>query len=92
MNPHLKTLAKKLKTEKTAFFRVKITPRSEKTEFAEVLETDNEPTQKIRVAAPPEHGKANQKLCKFLEKHFNAEAKIISGHTNSIKLVKLSAN
>ncbi|MBN2588486.1 MAG: DUF167 domain-containing protein [Sedimentisphaerales bacterium] len=48
---------------------------------------------KIKIAAPPEKGKANQCLVKFLAKvldiHKNS-IKIISGQTNPIKQIQIS--
>ena len=49
-------------------------------------------TLKIRLKAKPERGKANAELIKFLAAHFKvpkSEIKIISGHTDTRKLVKI---
>lgn len=67
--------------------RVKVIPRSPKTEFAGAMADG---VLKIRIAAPPEKGKANEELLRFLTAHYNAQsAEIISGHTSAIKLVRL---
>jgi hypothetical protein len=48
---------------------------------------------KVKIAAPPEKGKANKALTNFLAETFNlkkADVEIISGHTASIKQVFLA--
>lgn len=45
---------------------------------------------KIRVAAPPESGKANRSVCKLLAKALGVRSKdvaVIAGHTNPLKTV-----
>lgn len=74
------------------YFRVKVIPKSPKTEFVETLEGE-ELTYKIRIKAVPEKGKANAELIRFLAKEFNLSREnisIISGQTDSLKLVKIS--
>ncbi len=47
---------------------------------------------KIKISAPPEKGKANQHLCKFLAKQLSvkkAAVSIISGQTNPVKNVQV---
>lgn len=49
-------------------------------------------TLKIRIAAAPEKGKANDALCTFLAGHFGVgreRVSVISGHTAALKLVKI---
>ncbi len=68
--------------------RVKVIPRSAKTEIAGTMADG---TLKVRVAAPPEKGKANEELLKFLTAHYKARgAEIVSGHTAALKMVKLA--
>lgn len=70
--------------------RVKIIPRSPKNEFAGEL---SDGTLKIKIAAPPEKGKANEALCLFLAQHYGvpkANVKVVSGHTAPLKLVRIS--
>jgi len=48
---------------------------------------------KIKVAAPPEKGKANQSLIDFLAKKLGTKKKdieIISGKTNPVKVLRIS--
>ena len=70
--------------------RVKIIPRSPKNEFAGVL---SDGTLKIRIAAAPEKGKANESLCAFLAGHYGvpkANVRVVSGHTSTLKLIRIS--
>ncbi|MBP8016657.1 DUF167 domain-containing protein [Candidatus Gracilibacteria bacterium] len=72
------------------YIRIKVIPRQPKTEFVGVME-DN--TYKIRLNAIPEKGKANKELICFLAKELEIGKegiKIISGETDTIKLVRLS--
>ena len=67
--------------------RVKVIPRSAKTEIAGTMADG---TVKIRIAAPPEKGKANDELIRFLAAHYGvSRVEIISGHTASLKMVRL---
>ena len=75
--------------EKTV--RIKVIPRSAKTELAGEMADG---TLKVKVAAPPEKGKANDALCVFLARHFGVgigAVKIISGHSAALKLVRIEA-
>jgi uncharacterized protein (TIGR00251 family) len=68
-------------------FRVKVIPRSAKTE---IVGTMADGTLKIRIAAPPEKGKANEELIRFLAAHYGVKnVEIISGHTAALKIVRL---
>ena len=67
--------------------RVKVIPRSPKTEIVGEMADG---TLKIKIAAPPEKGKANEELIRFLTAHFHVKhAEIISGHTAALKMVRL---
>ena len=69
--------------------RVKVIPRSPKTEFAGEMADG---TRKVRVAAPPEKGKANEELCAFLARHYEVPrgaVSVVSGHTAALKLVRI---
>jgi uncharacterized protein len=71
--------------------RVKVTPRSTRSEVAGELADG---TLKVRIAAVPEHGKANLALIALLAAHFgvpHTSVAIVSGHTASLKLVKIGA-
>jgi uncharacterized protein (TIGR00251 family) len=70
--------------------RVKVIPRSAKTEIAGEMADG---TLKVKVAAPPEKGKANEALCAFLAEYFQvprASVTVVSGQTAALKLIKVS--
>ena len=69
--------------------RVKVIPKSSKTELAGYLPDG---TWKIKVAAAPEKGKANQALCEFLASHLGvakSRVRIVSGTTSHLKRVRV---
>ena len=70
--------------------RVKVIPRSAKSEIAGEMADG---TLKVKIAAPPEKGKANDALCTFLADYYgvprNAVA-IVSGHSAALKLVRIN--
>jgi uncharacterized protein (TIGR00251 family) len=69
--------------------RVKVMPRSPKSEMAGEMADG---TLKVKIAAPPENGKANAALCAFLARHYGvprAAVTIISGHSAALKLVRV---
>lgn len=71
------------------YIRVKVIPKSPRTELVGEMADG---TLKIRIAAPPEKGKANTELIKFLSKHFNVpkdQISIVSGQTDPLKLIRL---
>ncbi|MBM4025818.1 MAG: YggU family protein [Planctomycetes bacterium] len=70
-------------------FPVKIVPGSSRTAVAGMLEN----MIKIRVAAPPEKGKANQCLIAFLAQQLGVKknaVEILSGHTHPVKQVRVA--
>ena len=69
-----------------AAFRVKVIPKSPRTEIVGELADG---TLKIRVAAVPDKGKANAELCSFLSKDIGAPVEVISGQTSTLKLVRV---
>ncbi len=69
---------------------IKVIPNAPKTEV--VGQMDNG-VIKIKICAPPEKGKANQELMKFLEKTFDVPkeaVEIISGKTSRLKKVRIT--
>ena len=69
--------------------RVKVIPRSPKSEIAGTMADG---TLKVKIAAPPEKGKANEALCVFLAWHYavpRAAVTIVSGHAAALKLVRV---
>lgn len=70
-------------------FAVRVQPRASKSEVAGELDG----ALKIRLAAPPVDGEANEELIRFLAKFFNAPRRqiaLISGQTSKNKLVRIS--
>lgn len=69
--------------------RIKVIPRSPRTEFAGTMADG---TLKVRLAAVPEKGKANEALCSFLAAHYSVarnQVHVISGQTAALKLVRV---
>ena len=68
--------------------RVKVKPSSKKEEVKKISESEYE----VKVSAPPEGGKANEKLREILADFFGVpkgRVKILRGHTSRIKLVEI---
>jgi uncharacterized protein (TIGR00251 family) len=79
-----------LSMQKPFSFRVKAIPRSARTEVVGKLADG---TIKIKVAAVPDHGKANSELCAFLAREFGVpqtHVEIVAGRTSPIKVVRVS--
>jgi uncharacterized protein len=77
------------KVEGGVVFAAKIVPGSSRTCICGLLNG----MLKVKVAAPPEKGKANECLIAFLAKQIGVKKKcvsIISGQTNPVKHVKIS--
>jgi uncharacterized protein len=69
--------------------RVKAVPRSAKSEVAGELADG---TLKVKIAAPPDKGQANEELCRVLARHFRvprSAVHIVSGHASARKLVRI---
>jgi uncharacterized protein len=69
--------------------RVKVIPRSPQTQFSGTMADG---TLKVRLAAVPEKGKANEALCSFLAAHYGVSREkvaVISGQTAALKLVRV---
>jgi uncharacterized protein len=67
--------------------RVKVIPKSSKTELAGILEDG---TWRVKVAAVPEKGKANRALIEFLAGRLNvpkSHIHIVSGETSHLKRI-----
>ena len=82
-----------IKLTKKEYLRIKVIPKSNKTEIAEIMiDGEGEETIKIRVKAVPEKGKANEELIKFLSKELQIAREkitIISGKADQLKLIKI---
>jgi uncharacterized protein len=69
--------------------RVKVIPRSARSEFAGEMQDG---TLKIRVAAPPDKGQANQEVCALLAAKYGVArdaVRIVSGQTSARKLIRI---
>jgi uncharacterized protein (TIGR00251 family) len=70
--------------------RVKVIPRSAASEIAGALADG---TLKVKIAAPPERGKANEALIALLAAHFRVSksaVSIVTGQTSALKLIKIA--
>ena len=68
-------------------FAVRVVPRASKTAAA----GEHDGALKVRVAAPPVGGAANEELTRFLAKRLGVPAQaveIVSGHTSKTKVIK----
>jgi uncharacterized protein (TIGR00251 family) len=63
--------------------RLKVVPGASRTAVAGPLGD----RLKLRVAAPPEAGKANAEVIALLERELGGRAELIAGHTNALKTV-----
>lgn len=91
------TEIQKIAIPHSGYLRIKVIPKSSKTELVEIMQDPTEDgmaeTFKIRIKAAPEKGKANTELIKFLSKELNvdkAQISIICGKSERLKLVKIA--
>ena len=76
-------------TRSNVTIRVKVIPRSARSEVVGEL---SDGTLKVKIAAPPERGKANEELCRVLAEHFGVSksaVNVVSGQTSALKLVRV---
>lgn len=69
-------------------FKVQVVPRSSRSEVV----GDYNGALRIRLAAPPVDGAANEELIRVLAKTFNvarSEVTILSGHTGKVKQISI---
>ncbi len=78
----------------TVFLDLKVIPRSKINSLEGLLQvTSNKYLAKLRIKALPEKGKANLELIKYLSKTLDLPQQnivIISGHTSSLKKIKIN--
>ncbi len=75
-------------TAQTVTFAVRVQPRASRSEIAGELDG----ALKLRLAAPPVDGEANEELIRLLSKLFRlprASVELLSGATNKNKVVRL---
>ena len=73
----------------TLTLRVKVVTRSPASGIAGRL---GDGTLKVKVASPPERGKANEELCRVLASHYGVSrsaVSVISGQSSTLKLVRV---
>jgi uncharacterized protein (TIGR00251 family) len=69
--------------------RVKVIPKSSRTELAAVLPDG---TWKVKVTAAPEKGKANRALCEFIAEKLGvakSRVRVVSGETSRDKRIRV---
>ena len=67
-------------------------PKSPRSEIIGIVESEGKRWLKIKVAAPPEDGKANAELIKFLARHFKCPKSaltLVSGETSRHKRIRI---
>ena len=76
-------------SENSVNIQVQIQPKSSRNQIVGF----HDGRLKIKIAAPPVDGKANESLIEFLAKTFKiskSNIKILKGHTSKLKTIKLS--
>jgi uncharacterized protein len=72
-------------------FRVQVVPRSSRSEVV----GEHNGALRVRIAAPPVDGAANEELIKILAKTFNVSrgaVKIVSGHSGKLKQIGIEGS
>jgi len=75
-------------TDGALAFRVRVVPRASRSEVA----GEHDGALRVRVAAPPVEGAANEELARLLAREFKVPARdveIKSGHASKTKLVRV---
>ena len=75
---------------KDGLLKVRVKPNSNKTEITGYDKARE--AVKISLAAPPDKGKANQELLKFLKKELGCRVEIKSGLTSREKTIKTASS
>ena len=93
LTPHElnETLQARLRQGGSVILDVKVIPRASNSEFCGVLADGS---LKIKIAAVPDKGKANQELCRFLSELLalpQNRIEIVSGTTSQRKRIRLSS-
>ncbi len=93
MDEYFSASRKGLNSKGIFYMNVKVIPNAQKTEAVELLAgVDDEQVLKVKVAAVPEKGKANQVLCEYLAKFFElpkSNVEVVRGQTSQRKVIKL---
>ena len=84
------TLRTRLNASKKLSLKIRVIPKSPKTEWAGVLDDG---TIKVRIAAVPEKGKANDELIRFLAAEAQVSREnvhVVAGAASHNKLIRLT--
>jgi uncharacterized protein len=90
VTPDLEALKRNLRENRRVVLPLKIIPKSPRTGWAGALDDG---TLKVRIAAPPEKGKANTELVRFLSHEFGvapSSVEIVTGASSARKQVRVS--
>ena len=83
------TLKESLRLKGEITFTVRAHPGARKTQWKDVMDDG---TFKLDIAAPPEDGKANEALVRFLAEYFDvprSSVEVLSGQTGRRKVVRI---
>lgn len=86
----IEDLRRQLKAQGELRLTIKVIPKSSRNEIAAILEAGS---LKLKIAAVPEKGKANEEIRAFLAEQFGISKRnveIIRGHTCANKLVLIT--
>lgn len=83
------SIRQKLQQDRRVVLEIKVIPKSQNTEIVGYLENG---ALKIKVAAAPERGKANDELCRFLARELGVPQRnvtVVQGQTSPQKRVQI---
>ena len=87
---------RKLKNNGKVYLRIKARPSARNTSIRDMIEQNNNKGNreivKIDISSPPDRGRANQELIRFLAEEFavsEKNVKIVSGLNSRVKIVKI---
>ena len=84
-------LQERLARERSLLLAVKVTPRAGRSEVAEFADDGS---LRVRIAAVPEKGKANEELRSLLSRYFGvskSNVQIVSGEASTHKRIRIRA-
>lgn len=85
----------KLNKDGGLYIKIKVRPSASEAKIRKILSDGNKEILKIDIASPPEKGRANQELIRFLAAEFavlKKNVKIVSGSASKIKIGKITNN
>lgn len=85
----IQEITDQLNLKNPLYIKVKVQSKAPQTEIVDRLDDG---IYKIKVAAQPIRGKANEELLKYLRKTLNlSDAQIVSGGRDKVKLIRLTS-